>query len=63
MEYLGQYRQSVIYSDYSHHAPAIQGNLQALQEQFPNKTICAIFQPHQAQRVLAGWDDFQQALA
>lgn len=33
-----------------------------MKEQFPNKKICAIFQPHQAQRVLAGWDDFQKAL-
>lgn len=62
MEYLGQYGQSFIYSDYSHHAPAIEGNIQALKQQFPDKSITAIFQPHQAQRVLTGWDDFQQAL-
>lgn len=51
-----------VYSDYSHHAPAVLGNLQALKKQFPNRHIITIFQPHQAQRVLAGRDDFSEAL-
>lgn len=62
MEMIGTIREKTIYSDYGHHAPALAGNIKALQEKFPDKKICAIFQPHQAQRVLAGWDDFQQAL-
>lgn len=53
---------SRIYTDYSHHAPAIHGNLEALKKQFPDHTITVIFQPHQAQRVLAGRNDFTQAL-
>lgn len=52
-----------VYSDYSHHAPAVLGNLQALKKQFPDHHIITIFQPHQAQRVLAGRDDFSKALA
>ncbi len=55
--------QAKAYSDYSHHAPAILGNLQALRKQFPEHHIITIFQPHQAQRVLAGRDDFTHALA
>lgn len=62
MEMIGKIGEKIIYSDYGHHAPALEGNIKALQEQFPNKKICAIFQPHQAQRVLAGREDFQQAL-
>jgi len=54
--------QAKVYSDYSHHAPAILGNLQALRKQFPENHIITIFQPHQAQRVLAGRDDFTHAL-
>lgn len=62
MEMVGNIWDKIIYSDYGHHAPALAGNIKALKTQFPNRNICAIFQPHQAQRVLAGWDDFKQAL-
>ena len=62
MEYLGLFNNNLLYTDYSHHAPAIAGNMQALKTQFPDKKICAIFQPHQAQRVLIGRDDFKQSL-
>jgi UDP-N-acetylmuramate-alanine ligase len=62
MEYIGQLNNKAVYSDYSHHAPAIAGNMQALKTQFPDKKITVIFQPHQAQRVLTGRDDFTDAL-
>ena len=62
MEMVGNIRDKIVYSDYGHHAPALAGNIKALKTQFPDRNICAIFQPHQAQRVLAGWDDFKQAL-
>ena len=52
----------MIYSDYSHHAPAITGNIEAITTHFPDKKIVIIFQPHQAQRVLVGRDDFATAL-
>lgn len=64
MEYLGDTSNwTKIYSDYSHHAPAIQGNIEALQNKFPDKKLMVVFQPHQAQRVIVGWDDFRQALS
>ena len=62
MEMIGKIEEKILYSDYGHHAPALVGNIAALKQQFPDKKVCAIFQPHQAQRVLAGWNDFQQAL-
>lgn len=62
MEYLGVLYNNSVYTDYSHHAPAIAGNMQALKTQFPDKKICVIFQPHQAQRVLVGRDDFKESL-
>lgn len=62
MEMVGNIRDKIVYSDYGHHAPALEWNIKALKVKFPDKKICAIFQPHQAQRVLAGWDDFKQAL-
>lgn len=62
MEYLGQWKWKPIYSDYWHHAPALLWNMKALQKKFPDHKICVVFQPHQAQRVLDGWDDFRDAL-
>lgn len=62
MEYIWQFNNKSVYTDYSHHAPAIAGNMQALKQQFPDKKICIIFQPHQAQRVLVGRDDFKESL-
>lgn len=62
MELIGTIGEKIVYSDYGHHAPALAGNITALRKQFPDKKICAIFQPHQGQRVLAWWKDFQQAL-
>ena len=53
---------AMIYSDYSHHAPAIIGNIEAITTHFPDKKIIIIFQPHQAQRILVGRDDFATAL-
>lgn len=61
MEYIGKFGNKSLYSDYSHHAPAIAGNMEALKMQFPDKKICVIFQPHQAQRVLVWRDDFKHS--
>ena len=33
-----------------------------LQTQYPDKKICALFQPHQVQRILQSWEEFGQAL-
>ena len=52
----------MLYTDYSHHAPALAANLAALREHFPDKKLLAIFQPHQARRVVNGWDTFADVL-
>lgn len=62
MEYLWVLDDKLIYSDYSHHAPALEWNIKALQKKFSDKKLCVIFQPHQAQRVLDGWNEFKQVL-
>jgi UDP-N-acetylmuramate-alanine ligase len=36
--------------------------MEALKTQFPDKKICIIFQPHQAQRVLVWREDFKESL-
>ena len=35
---------------------------QALHAQFPDKNICAVFQPHQVHRILQSREEFSQAL-
>ncbi len=63
MEYIWQINHNPVYSDYSHHAPAIAGNITALKKQFPDHHLCVVFQPHQAQRVIVGRQEFKDALA
>ena len=33
-----------------------------LKKQFPDKKICAVFQPHQVHRILQSWEEFVQAM-
>lgn len=52
----------LLYTDYSHHAPAMAANFKALRAKYPDKKLIAIFQPHQAKRVLEWWDHFAEPL-
>lgn len=51
-----------LYSDYGHHPDAIHKALRALKQTFPQKTIVAVIEPHQAQRLLSLWEWFIAAL-
>ncbi|MDD2537479.1 MAG: cyanophycin synthetase [Candidatus Absconditabacteria bacterium] len=63
MEYLKTTEKGAqIFSDYGHVASSIEVGYHALRERFPDKRLIAIFQPHQMQRILAGWHDFPAAL-
>ena len=35
---------------------------QSFHTQFPDKKICAVFQPHQVHRILQSWEEFVVAL-
>lgn len=53
MELLKKYDNwGLLYSDYWHHPTEIKAVLDAFREKFPTKRLVAIFQPHQARRVL-----------
>jgi len=54
--------ESKLYSDYSHHGPAILRNLETLRKEYPSHKLIALFQPHQARRVIHGWDSFADSL-
>lgn len=63
MEYLGTTRKGAkVFSDYGHIASSLALGYDTLRERFPDQKITLLFQPHQAKRVVDGWDDFLQAI-
>lgn len=52
----------MIVSDYGHHPDSLRVVLQAFREHDPEKKIIAVFQPHQARRVLEFWNPFREIL-
>lgn len=63
MEYLGHnLNWTIIYTDYAHHPSEIKAVFKWLKEKHPDKKLIAVFQPHQARRVLEFWDNFIQSL-
>ena len=61
-ELLDQKDFSYRYSDYAHHAPALEAVYAGMREKYPDHRIVAVFQPHQAKRVLQGRDDLAEVL-
>lgn len=63
MEYLWSTTQwANIYTDYAHMPSSLDIVYQALHTHFPDKKICAVFQPHQVHRILQSREEFWQAL-
>ena len=48
--------------DYGHHPIEIKCNLNGIKEEYPNKKICMIFQPHRYTRTAQLFDDFVNVL-
>lgn len=48
------------YDDYGHHPTEIRAVLQGFREQFPQRRINVLFQPHRYSRTQLCWDDFQK---
>lgn len=53
----------VIIDDYAHHPTEIKATLDAARQQYPNKKIIAVFQPHTFSRTIALMDDFAKSLS
>lgn len=51
-----------IFTDYGHMASSIELGYLALKHKFPGKKIFAIFQPHQINRIVTWWKNFQKEL-
>lgn len=52
---------ALVYDDYAHHPTEIRATLQAFREKFPDSKIICVFQPHQAHRLKALFNDFAHA--
>jgi len=53
----------MIYSDYAHHPTEIKVTLKALRENFPDKKIISIFQPHRYSRTHLLLDEFAKEIS
>ena len=52
----------VLIDDYGHHPLEIDSNINAYREEYPNKKVCMIFQPHRFSRTAQLFDDFIRVL-
>ncbi|XP_031275136.1 uncharacterized protein LOC116133570 isoform X2 [Pistacia vera] len=52
-----------IYDDYAHHPTEVRAVLQAARQNFPEKTLLVVFQPHTYSRLVALKDDFATAFS
>ena len=57
-EYKGEMNGAPVIDDYAHHPTEIRATLSAAAEEFPNRNIIAVFQPHQYSRTIALLDEF-----
>ncbi|MCA9042337.1 MAG: hypothetical protein KDA65_18435, partial [Planctomycetaceae bacterium] len=61
-EAIGSYRGVTLLDDYAHHPTAVAKTLEAAREQFPNRRLWAVYQPHQASRTTSLESEFVEAL-
>lgn len=61
MEYLGEINGAKIFSDFAHHPTAIKVATEQIKNQFPDKKIWIIYQPHMFSRTKALFNEFVEA--
>ena len=55
-------RNITLIDDYGHHPLEIESNINAYREEYPNKKVCMIFQPHRFSRTAQLFDEFIKVL-
>ncbi len=61
-EYIGNYNNAQVYSDFGHHPTEIKVTIEAARQKFPENRILLIFQPHMFSRTKALFDNFVDVL-
>jgi UDP-N-acetylmuramate--alanine ligase len=60
-EYIGEYKDAVLYDDYAHHPEEIKVTLKAFRDLYPERRLVAIFHPHTYTRTKALLNEFAQS--
>lgn len=60
-EYVGTYRDAILYDDYAHHPEEIKATLKAFRDLYPDNRLVAVFHPHTFTRTKALLNDFAQS--
>lgn len=60
-ERMGSYKGMTLYDDYAHHPTAIQSTLKMLREEYPNRKIWCLYEPHQVSRTQALMDYYARS--
>ena len=55
-------REVTLIDDYGHHPLEIESNINSYKEEYPNKKVCMIFQPHRFSRTAQLFNDFIKVL-
>lgn len=61
-EKVGEYRGTLIISDYGHHPTAIKDTIAGAREFYPGRRLVLVYQPHQHNRTKKLFNDFVEAL-
>jgi UDP-N-acetylmuramate--alanine ligase len=60
-EFIGEKQGALVYDDYAHHPSEVQATLSGVRENFPDKRILVVFQPHLYSRTRDHFDGFGAA--
>ena len=59
----GQDKERLFFDDYAHHPVELKAVLSSLKEEFPEKRLVALFQPHRYSRFRDSWDQFLECFS
>jgi UDP-N-acetylmuramate--alanine ligase len=62
LEYKGNKQNCIYFDDYAHHPTEIKSSLLALRQEYPERKIICVFEPHQQSRTKALFEGFVEAL-
>ncbi len=60
-ERMGSYKGLTLFDDYAHHPTAIQSTLKMLRQEYPNRKIWCLYEPHQVSRTQALMDYYARS--
>jgi UDP-N-acetylmuramate--alanine ligase len=60
MEFMGKFREALVYDDYAHHPTEIKTTLAGVRETYPDRNLRVVFHPHTFTRTKALLEDFSK---